>query len=127
MDMNQESSYSYHTAQSSLDSNSAIILATGQPGEINASTPPRKRPGDTQSIVLVEAPAKKCMHKCHKCRIAGCREGNKSANCQNPCADCNQIDCPGRSSQLPDVQCGRAWSGGIKLAIGKKNQMCISV
>src|ERR1700761_4528597 len=111
--MNQESSYSYNTAQSSLDSNSAIILSTAQPGEINASNPPRKRPGDIQSIVLAEVPAKKRMRKCHKCRIAGCRGGNKSANCQNPCADCNQIDCPGRSSQLPDVQCGRAWSGGI--------------
>jgi hypothetical protein len=53
--------------------------------------------------------AKRAKCACYKCGQGTCRGSSRIVLCNNPCRDCNQANCEGRSTAHPDLPCG----GGI--------------
>lgn len=46
---------------------------------------------------------------CRKCGVAGCSGALAVKYCTRPCRDCQQVDCRGRNTHAPDLDCQKGW------------------
>jgi hypothetical protein len=71
----------------------------------------KRRREATSNTFITEGTAKREKCACYKCGQDTCRGSSRKVLCNNPCRDCNQVNCEGRSTVQPDLPCGDGtWS-----------------